>query len=497
MPAARRSWPVRSRSSPSGRGRIAPHRRRHRRPNRPFARRTDGDALAPARPPGTRSPPGWPRRSPARSASGPTRSTSAAPLAGFGIGSLQAVRLAAELEEWLGRKLAPTLVYDYPTIDALARFPRGRIDRRPDRAGLPRNVAADGREPIAIIGIGCRFPGADGPDAFWRTACETAPRRSARVPASRWDRARPERPGHPPARRDSSEQSTDSTRTSSAYRPREAVFVDPQQRMLLEVAWEALEDGGQVPERLGRGARRACSSGSPRTTTPSSRRSAAARATAIESRATAASIAANRISHCFDFRGPSLAIDTACSSSLVAVHLACRSIWDGESELALAGGREPDPSCRRCSRLRQERVPCRPTAGAGRSTRRPTATSAARGRGWWSSSRSPGPSADGDPIYAVIRGGAVNQDGRTNGLTAPSRPAQEAVLRSAYRQAGVAPGQVDYVEAHGTGTPLGDPIELAALGAVLAEGVTPDGNVPWVRSRRTSATSRPRPGSPG
>ena len=96
----------------------------------------------------------------------------------------------------------------------------------------------------------------------------------------------------------------------------------------------------------------------------------------------------------------------------------------------------------------------------------------------------------------MIRGGAVNQDGRTNGLTAPSRPAQEAVLRSAYRHAGIAPGLVDYVEAHGTGTPLGDPIELAALGAVLAEGRTPDGPAPWVRSRRTSATSRPRPGSP-
>ena len=106
--------------------------------------------------------------------------------------------------------------------------------------------------------------------------------------------------------------------------------------------------------------------------------------------------------------------------------------------------------------------------------------------------------ADGDPIYAVIRGGAINQDGRTNGLTAPSRPAQEAVLRSAYRHAGVAPGQVDYVEAHGTGTPLGDPIELAALGSVLAEERDAGRQMRWwVRSRRTSATSRPRPVSPG
>ena len=183
----------------------------------------------------------------------------------------------------------------------------------------------------------------------------------------------------------------------------------------------------------------------------------------------AASIAANRISHHFDFRGPSLSIDTACSSSMVAVHLACKSLWDGECDLAVAGGANlilvpevfasfakagflsPDGQCRAFDAQANGYVR---GEGVGMLALKPLSRAI----------------ADGDPIYAVIRGGAVNQDGRTNGLTAPNRLAQEAVLRAAYRHAGVPPQQIDYVEAHGTGTLLGDPIELAALGAVLSEG---------------------------
>jgi len=250
--------------------------------------------------------------------------------------------------------------------------------------------------------------------------------------------------------------------------PREAVFVDPQHRLLLEVAWEALEDGGLVPERL---------AGGPVGVFIGISTSDYAQLQAIRGGASdgyritgsAASIAANRISHHFDFRGPSFAIDAACSSSLVAVHMACRSLWDGECEMAMAGGANlilladvfacfakagflsPDGRCK--------------TFDAG-------ANGYARGEGVGIVALKPLSLAlaAGDPIYAVIRGGAVNQDGRTNGLTAPSRSAQEAVLRAAYRHAGIAPGRVDYIEAHGTGTLLGDPVELAALGAVLADG---------------------------
>ncbi len=388
-----------------------------------------------------------------------------APLAGFGIGSLQAVRLASELEGWLGRKLSPTLVYDYPTIEVLAGFLAGEA---PDDAAAPpvRPAWSGGREPIAIVGIGCRFPGASDPAAFWKLLHDG--RESiGPAPVGRWDDR--ELREHDFPRRGGFLKDIDLFDAAFfGISAREANYLDPQQRMLLEVAWEALEDGGQVPDRL---------AGTPVGvfigigTYDYSLIQAERGGGALGYRITgnSGSIAANRISHFFDFRGPSLAIDTACSSSLVAVHLACRSLWDGESEVALAGG---------SNLLLQAQV----FAGLARSgflspdgrckTFDAQADGYVRGEGAAIVVLKPlsRAQADGDPIYAVIRGGAVNQDGRSNGLTAPSRQAQEAVLRAAYRHAGIAPGQVDYVEAHGTGTPLGDPIELAALGSVLAEG---------------------------
>jgi amino acid adenylation domain-containing protein len=387
-----------------------------------------------------------------------------APLAGFGIGSLQAVRLAAELEEWLGRKLAPTLVYDYPTIDALAGFLAGESTQ--SGPARPAATSTGGREPIAIIGIGCRLPGADGSAAFW-DLLRKGEEAIGEVPDSRWTEQDLHGLNFP--RRSGFLESIDRF-DAGFFRivPREAIFLDPQQRMLLEVAWEALEDGGQVPDRL---------AGAPVgvfigiSTNDYAFIQVKRGGAAIGHRVTgnSGSIAANRISHFFDFRAPSLAIDTACSSSLVATLFACRSIWDGESELALAGGSNlllqtqvfagfaksgflsPDGHCRAFDAQANGYVR---GEGVGMVVLKPLSRAL----------------ADGDRIYAVIKGGAINQDGRTNGLTAPSGPAQEAVLRAAYRHAGIAPELVDYIEAHGTGTPLGDPIELAALGAVLGEG---------------------------
>jgi len=387
------------------------------------------------------------------------------PLAGFGIGSLQAVRLAAELEDWLGRKLTPTLVYDYPTIDALARFLAGEPLRRADRQASAI-VRGHGREPIAIIGIGCRFPGAEGPVAFWRLLRDGADGVGP-IPASRWE------PGASigldvPQRGGFLDGVDQFDADFFGISPREAVFVDPQHRLLLELAWEALEDGGQAPERWA-GAPVGVFIGIATNDYAQLQAKRGGASDGYRITGSAASIAANRLSHYFDFRGPSLAIDTACSSSLVAVHLACRSLWDGESELAMAGGvnlillpevlasfakagfLSADGRCKAFDARANGYVR---GEGAGMVVLKPLARA----------------SADCDPIYAVIRGGAINQDGRSNGLTAPSRSAQEAVLRAAYTQAGISPGQVDYIEAHGTGTPLGDPIELGALGAVLAQG---------------------------
>ena len=248
--------------------------------------------------------------------------------------------------------------------------------------------------------------------------------------------------------------------------PREAARMDPQQRLLLEVAWEALEDGGQVRERLA-GTQVGVFIGISNNDYGRMQLSDPYRIDAYAGTGNALSIAANRLSYLFDFRGPSIAIDTACSSSLVAVHLACRSLWSGESTLALAGGvnlilaptitinfskagvMAPDGRCKAFDARANGYVR---SEGAGVVVLKPLSKAV----------------AEGDPIYAVIRGSAVNQDGRSNGLMAPNPLAQEAVLREAYRRAGVSPGRVQYVEAHGTGTFLGDPIEAKALGAVLA-----------------------------
>ncbi|HEU4767887.1 MAG TPA: SDR family NAD(P)-dependent oxidoreductase, partial [Pyrinomonadaceae bacterium] len=247
--------------------------------------------------------------------------------------------------------------------------------------------------------------------------------------------------------------------------PREAAQMDPQQRLMLELAWEAIEDAGVIPETL-RGSRTGVFCGL--TFNDYSILKSRIGVEAITPHTTVGSIAsivANRISYAFGLEGPSMSLDTACSSSLVAVHLACQSLRIGESNLALAGGvnlmlapdtaialsqigaLSPDGRCHTFD------------AGANGFAR-------AEGGGVIVLKRLPDAIRDGDPIYCVIRGSAVNNDGASNGLTAPSPKAQESVIRDACRNAGIDPATVHYVETHGTGTPIGDPIETASLGAV-------------------------------
>ncbi len=390
-----------------------------------------------------------------------------APLSGFGIGSMQAVRLASELEEWLGRKVAPTLVYDYPTILAIAgHLSGGILDARGAAAVQTLDPGKREREPIAIVGIGCRFPGARGPVAFWNLLCDGV-EAIGEVPDARW--TPDDLDGLDFPARSGFLQGIDLFDASFfEITRREATFLDPQQRMLLEVTWEALEDAGQPPDRLA-GAPVGVFIGISTSDYAFIQMSRGGDPIGHRITGGSASIAANRISHFLDLRGPSLAIDTACSSSLVATLTACRSLWEGESEMALAGGANvllqpqvfegfarggflsPDGRCRAFDAGANGYVR---GEGVGVVVLKPLSRAL----------------ADGDRIYALIRGGAVNQDGRTIGLTAPSGPAQQSVLRAAYREAGIEPGQVDYIEAHGTGTPLGDPIELASLGSVLGEG---------------------------
>ncbi len=251
---------------------------------------------------------------------------------------------------------------------------------------------------------------------------------------------------------------------------READGIDPQQRLLLEASWEAFEDGGQTLEQI-RASHTGVFVGISTTDYAAMQIDGDGHSAADIYSATGStlSIAANRVSYCFDLRGPSIAVDTACSSSLTACHVACQSIWRGDCKMAVVAGvnallnqdnyvafsrmsmLSPDGRCKAFDASANGFVRAE---GVGAVVLKPL--SAAR--------------AAGDKIYAVIRGTAANQDGRTNGITLPSQHAQEALIRQACRAANVSPGDIGYVEAHGTGTPVGDPIETAALGSALCEG---------------------------
>ena len=391
----------------------------------------------------------------------------------YGLDSVRAIQLTAALETWLQRDLSPTVAYEYPTIDLLSKqlAGGGPADERPvataDIDGGERAAAA--AEPIAIIGIGCRFPGADGPAAFWRLLRDGVDA-IAEIPSDRWN---VDASGPATTRWGGFLDQVDQFDPQFfGISPREAVRMDPQQRLLLEVAWEALEDAGQVPEQLA-GSRTGAFIGVSTYDYGHFQLGHPDHIDAYTGTGSALSIAANRLSYFYDFRGPSMAIDTACSSSLVAVHLACRSLRDGECTLALVGGANvilspalginfsnagvmaPDGRCKTFDARADGYVR---GEGAGIVVLKPLSRAL----------------ADADPIYAVIRGSATNQDGRTNGLMAPSRGSQEAVLAEAYRRADLSPGAVDYVEAHGTGTSLGDAIEAQALGTIVAEGRAPE-----------------------
>jgi amino acid adenylation domain-containing protein len=401
------------------------------------------------------------------------------PFVHFGLGSLQTVRLAADLEQWLGRSLSPTLVYDYPTIDALARHLAAESElAKPSDSTPARSIAV--HEPIAIIGLGCRFPGAAGPVEFWNLLAHGRDG-TTETPADRWTTN--DSHGTLPPRSGFLDRVDLFDADFFGISPREAQRLDPQHRLLLEVTWEALEDAGHAPERLA-GSRVGVFVGISTNDYARLVERDDREGDAYLLTGNAASVAANRLSYAFDFRGPSLAVDTACSSSLVAVHLACQALRRGEATLAIAGGVNLILSPEIVANFAQGGF----LALDGRcKTFDASANGYARGEGAGVVVLKPLAQAvaEGDDIYAVVRGSAINQDGRGNGLTAPNGLAQEAVLTAAYEHAGRSPGNVQYVEAHGTGTPLGDPIEAKALGAVLGKA-RGDRPACWVGSVKTN-----------
>lgn len=407
------------------------------------------------------------------------------PFARYGLDSVQAVNLSSELGDWLGYPLAPTLVYEYPNIVALSRYLSISTQFSGLVAHLPTLQKTD-LESIAVVGLSCRFPGANNPEEFWKLL-HTGGDAIREVPHDRWDVDAfydpvPATPGKMNTRWGGFlDQVAFFDPQFFGIAPREAEHMDPQQRLLLEVAWEALESAGQVPDVLA-GSYTGVFIGI--SNYDYSRLQRLPALNAYTGTGNALSITANRLSYFLNLRGPSLAIDTACSSSLVAVHQACQSLRRKECDMALAGGVNLILSPDMTVALSQGHF----MAADGRcKTFDARADGYVRGEGCGVIvlKRLSDALRDGDNILALIRGSAVNQDGRSNGLTAPNGFAQQAVIYQALENASVTPSQISYFEAHGTGTALGDPIEVNALKEVLMSGRSAE-HPCWIGSVKTN-----------
>lgn len=395
------------------------------------------------------------------------------PLHQYGMDSARSVALVADLSAFLSWQVPVTVLWDHPTLEelcrALARGPHD-VGSGPGPRDEWRSAGGYGpQEPIALVGIGCRLPGASDPASFWRLLVEGRDAVGA-VPAARRELLGADDPAAPIRWGGFLDDVDRFDPLFFGISPREAISMDPQQRLVLELAWEALEDGGIAPGSL-QGTDTGVFMGSSWSDYSALAHRSGTHEGIGPHTATGSldSIIANRVSYVLGLQGPSMAVDTACSSSLVAVHLAARSLRDGESELALAGGVNLN--------LIADHFLAMERAGALSPDGRVKAFDA-RADGYV---RAEGAAVvvlaplrvaleRGLPVYCLIRGSAVGNDGLSNGLTAPNPRAQEAMLRAAYRRAGVDPALVDYVECHGTGTPLGDPIEAKALATVLGRG---------------------------
>ena len=399
------------------------------------------------------------------------------PSTGFmeaGFDSQMALRLASLLSRRLGTPLMPTLIFDYPNGAALNAYLKRRLFKTTEET-IPTEQEVPDQEPIAVIGMACRFPGrAHTPETFWELLIN-ARDAVTKIPEDRWDAEEyfdpnPDAPGKMYVDCGGFLDGVDVKGLDQAFfhiPPKEADALDPQQRLLLEVAWEAVENSGINPETL-----RNCpvSVFLGISTDDYKQKHLFShdldQINAYSALGSMFSSAGGRLSYFMGLRGANVSVDTACSSSLAAMHLACGNLRNKESEMALVAGVNlmTTPNLF----IYFSKLKALSPSGHCHSFQE-SADGYARGEGCAVLVLKPLNSAvrDKDPILALVRGTALNQDGASSGFTAPNGPAQQEVVRAALRDAKLTPGDVQYVEAHGTGTPLGDPIEVGALGEVF------------------------------
>ncbi|MFV1363504.1 polyketide synthase Pks13 [Mycolicibacterium elephantis] len=403
------------------------------------------------------------------------------PMVELGLSSRDAVAMASDIEDLTGVTLTATVAFRHPTIESLATV---IIEGEPEPAegsdddeNWTRDVDEDVAN-IAIVGIATRFPGdMNTPDQTWQALLEGRDAITD-LPEGRWE----EFLGEPRIAERVAKARTRGGYLSDikgfdaeffALSKMEADNIDPQQRMALELTWEALEHA-RIPASSLRGANVGVYIGSSLNDYSFLAMSDPSVAHPYAITGTASSIIANRVSYFYDFRGPSVAVDTACSSSLVAAHQGVQALRSGEADVAIVGGVNALITPLVTVGFDEVGGVLAPDGRIKSFSADADGYARSEGGGMLVLKRLGDARRDGDDIIAVIAGSAVNHDGRSNGLLAPNPDAQAEVLRKAYKDAGINPRDVDYIEAHGTGTILGDPIEADALGRVVGRGRTAD-----------------------